>query len=306
MNSPVIAEGFSVSRAAAVPPQQALVDVDGARIAVKELGPRGAETIVFLHGGGPGCNAWTDWAAVGVRLSGEFRCVFIDMAQYGGSSREPIAGKFFSTQSRYVLQVLDALEISSAHFVCQSLGSSVALRLAADRPEAVRSLAMTGATPLTYGVISPAAIMRVARTSLGAYYGGEGPTRAKMRQLLAECEWFDSSRIPDELVELRYQISVDPADLRITSDLSTRGELEDLSDALSAVQAPVLLAYGDSDPFAPPEIPLHLFTRLKNARLVIFKGASHHFPEEDPNAYLYTYRAWLDEVRQSPNKETAL
>ncbi len=145
--------------------------------------------------------------------------------------------------------------------------------------------------------------MKVARASLGAYYGGGGPTLTKMRQLLVESEWFDASRIPEELVELRYRISADPADLRIASDFSLRGELEDLSDTLAAVQAPVLLAYGDSDPFAPAEVPLHLFTRLKNARLVIFKDASHHFPEERPREYLNTYYAWLEEIRNFLKEE---
>lgn len=289
-------------RPGAAVPKKDIIGVKGAEIAVIEIGPANADVLVFLHGGGPGCNAWTDWAGVGTQLSEEFRCIFIDLAQYGGSSKEPITGKFFSTQAGYVHQVLEALNVSSAHFVCQSLGSGVVLRLAADQPDVVRSIAMTGATPLGHGVISPSAMMKVAAANLGAYYGGEGPTLEKMRNLLANTEWFDASRIPDDLVEIRYNISADPADMRLASDFSTRGEMEDLSDTLAAVQVPVLLAYGDADPFAPAEVPLHLFTRLKNARLALFKDASHHFPEENPREYLATYRAWLGEVLESQSK----
>lgn len=277
-------------------PPSTLFKVNGATLSVIEAGPVDSSAIVFLHGGGPGCNAWSDWNLVGIPLSKEYRCVFVDLAQYGDSSREKISGKFFATQAGYLSEVLELLHITSAHFVCQSLGGSVALRLAADSPFLFKSIAMTGATPLTYGVLSRPAMMRVALDALFPYYAGEGPSPQKMRTLLARMEWYDESAIPDALVHERYRFSSRPDDIMIASDMGSRGEFENLDDTLDKVHAPVLLAYGDADPFAPPEVPLHLFSRLKSARLVLFKDASHHFPEEYPEKYLHVYRSWLTEL----------
>ncbi|MGQ4619386.1 alpha/beta fold hydrolase [Nocardia sp. R7R-8] len=271
-----------------------LVSVGDAKLHVIDLGDQNATPVVFLHGGGPGCNAWTDWQQIGERLGDGYRRLYIDFPYYGDSSPTPIQGPIWTGLANLLTGVLESVDVSRAHFVCQSFGGAAAIVLAVERPELFLSLALTG-TVLSRGVLTPPIADRVVRDAVGPYLDG-GPTRDKMRTLLAAVEWFDASAIPDELVEARYQASSRAEHIeRFTRQPDVMGEAQDLDPVLHLNHVPTLLAYGDRDPFAPAEVPLYLFTRFPRARLVLVKDGAHHFPEEIPDTYLAVLTPWLRE-----------
>ena len=259
-------------------------------------GPTDGTPVVFLHGGGPGCTGWNDWHPVGEQLDG-YRRLYVDLPQFGASSYGPIEGPQLTAYARILAGVLDELSVGAVHGVCQSFGGAVATRLAIDEPDRFLSLSLTGSTPFPYGVLSPMRLATVAAQALAPYYEG-GPTPEKLRTLLAVAEWVDADRIPDELVAARFAISSSPEHLALQNIPHVRGVPEDLGPDLGRNTVPTLLAYGDRDPFAPAEIPVHLFSRFPDARLVLFKDASHHFPEEQPDRYLAVARPWLTECEQ--------
>jgi len=269
------------------------IEVSNATINVYDLGEVEATPIVFLHGAGPGCTGWLDWHPVGERLGDAYRRIYVDLPQYGDSSADPIEGPQYATYAGFVRELLDALELGSAHFICQSYGGSVALRLAFDEPERFVSLTLTG-TPAPYGVISPSPLARVAGQVLAPYYDG-GPTLEKLRTLIEQVEWVDPEAIPDGLVEARFSKCSSPEHLALREIKNVRGIPEDLGPDLGRNTVPTLLAYGDRDPFCPAEIPLNLFSRFPDARAIIFKNGSHHFPEELPEDYVTMVRPWLSE-----------
>ena len=46
--------------------------------------------------------------------------------------------------------------------------------------------------------------------SLLAYYGGDGPSREKLAAFIRTYLIYDGAAVPDELIDLRYQASIDP------------------------------------------------------------------------------------------------
>ena len=46
--------------------------------------------------------------------------------------------------------------------------------------------------------------------SLLSYYGGDGPTRDKLAAFIRTYLVYDGSAVPDELIDIRYQASIDP------------------------------------------------------------------------------------------------
>jgi 2-hydroxy-6-oxonona-2,4-dienedioate hydrolase len=266
-------------------PEGSLVAADGVRYHLIELGS--GDPTVFLHGGGPGCTAWTDFGPVAPLFAADRRCYLVDILQYGKSDKCVITGPMWDFHAAKTVALLDTLGVERADFICNSWGGTIALNLAAKYPDRVRSLVVTGSMPVFHGPLAPLPERsRRGRNARDTYYGGSGPTWAKMRELMARLEWFDADAIPDATVTMRYEQSLDPAEqaLAAASD-NPRGDWQDLSGELGQIAAPVLFAWGMYDAFLTPDYPLMLARMVPRGQLYVMDRASHHLQEERPYDY---------------------
>ncbi len=255
----------------------------------------GAPTL-FLHGGGPGCTAWTDFGPVQPLFAADRRCVLVDLLQYGRSAKCRITGPMWDFHADRTAALLDALGIERADLVCNSWGGTIALATAFRHPDRVRRLVVTGSMPVFHGPTAPLPEGgRRGRNARDAYYGGEGPTREKMRALMARLEWYDPAAIPEATIDLRYEQSLDPDEMALAaaSD-SPRGEWQDLSAELPRITAPTLYCWGMQDAFLTPDYPLMLASRMPHGHLYVMDRAGHHLQEERPREYHAVVSAWLD------------
>ncbi|MDX6742394.1 alpha/beta hydrolase [Actinocorallia sp. A-T 12471] len=266
-------------------PEGRMVEADGVKFYVAELG-EGPPTL-FLHGGGPGCTAWSDFGPVAPLFARDRRCVLVDLLQYGRSEKCTITGPMWDFHAAKTVALLDALGIERADFVCNSWGGTIALNLAAKYPERVRSLVVTGSMPVFYGPLAPLPENgRRGRNARDVYYGGDGPTKDKMRELISRLEWYDPEALPDETVTMRYEQSLDPEEIALAarSD-SPRGEWQDLTAELAEISAPVLFCWGMHDAFLTPDYPLMLARMTPHGHLYVMDRAGHHLQEERPADY---------------------
>ncbi len=252
---------------------------------------------VFLHGGGPGCTGWTDFGPVLPHFAARRRAILVDLLQYGRSDKPVIHEGVWDFHARELLALLDALDLAEVDLVCNSWGGTAAIRLASLHPERVRALVITGSMPVFYGPLAPLPEgSRRGRNARDAYYGGEGPTRGKMRDLMARLEWYDPALIPEETVELRYQQSIDPDEVRLGASHGDRGTFQDLTDDLTRLSVPVLFCWGMFDGFLTPDYPLMLARMAPYGHLYVMDRASHHLQEERPGEYARVVEGWLDSV----------
>jgi 2-hydroxy-6-oxonona-2,4-dienedioate hydrolase len=250
---------------------------------------------VFLHGGGPGCTSWTDFGVVAPLFARDRQCVLVDLLQYGRSDKQPISGPRWDFLAASLNRLLGALGVGRADLVCNSWGGTIAISLAANYPERVRSMVISGSMPVFYGPLAPLPEgARRGRNARDAYYGGEGPTRDKMLDLMARLEWYDPAQIPERTVELRYRQSLDPGEMELaghSDDL--RGDWQDLSQELGRIRAPVLFCWGMYDAFLTPDYPLMLARMVDRGHLYVMDKASHHLQEERPHDYHAIVAGWL-------------
>jgi pimeloyl-ACP methyl ester carboxylesterase len=131
-------------------------DSDGVRIRYLDLGE--GEAVVLLHGFA--LSAEVNWGLTGLldSLPQEYRMLALDQRGHGRSDKPHEPEDYGLEFVEDVVRLLDALEIEKAHIVGYSMGGSLALRLAADHPDRVRSVVIGGAgwappgTPLPPGL----------------------------------------------------------------------------------------------------------------------------------------------------------
>ncbi|MEU4155434.1 alpha/beta fold hydrolase [Actinoplanes sp. NPDC026670] len=174
---------------------------------VPAAGPTREHPLVLLHGGGPGATGASNYGRnIDVLAAAGYRVLVPDMPGYGRSSKSLDHSDPFGDLAVFVRALLDTLDIDRAHLVGNSYGGAAALRLALDRPDRVARLVLMGPG----GIGTTRALPTKGLNALLGYYGGDGPSRDKLRSFLRDYLVFDPSGVPDELIDLRYQASIDP------------------------------------------------------------------------------------------------
>lgn len=158
-----------------------VIDVAGTQLHIEDTGaPSGkpdAPAIVFGHGL---LFSGRMFAAQVERLRDRYRCVTID---WRGQGRSPAAtgGYDMDTLTSDAVAVIEHLGLGTVHFVGLSMGGFVGMRLAARRPELVRSLSLldTSAGPEDPDKASSYRL-------LAKVYGllGLGPVRARVEPIM--------------------------------------------------------------------------------------------------------------------------
>ncbi|ERB55546.1 MULTISPECIES: alpha/beta hydrolase [Rhodococcus] len=276
-------------------PKSLYAKADGVTFHYYDLGE--GDPTIFLHGGGPGCTAWSDFGPVAPLFASDRRAILVDLLQYGRSDKCTITGPMWDFHAAKMVALLDELGIERADFVCNSWGGTIALNLAAKYPERVRSLVITGSMPVFYGPLAPLPEDgRRGRNARDVYYGGTGPTLEKLRTLITSLEWFDGSKLPAETLQMRYEQSLDPEEMALAASAdSPRGDWQDLTAELGQIQAPTLFAWGMHDAFLTPDYPLMLARMIPHGHLYIMDKASHHLQEERPYDYYSVVSGFLDQ-----------
>ena len=163
--------------------------------------------LVLLHGGGPGATGASNYARnIDAFASAGYRVLVPDLPGYGRSSKELDHADPFGDLALVVRGLLDTSGIDKAQLVGNSFGGAAALRLALDRPDRVARLVLMGPG----GIGTTRALPTKGLTELMSYYTGEGPSREKLRSFIRDYLVFDAAQLPEELLELRYQASIDP------------------------------------------------------------------------------------------------
>ena len=98
------------------------VDVDGPlKLHYHEAGVGHDQTVVLLHGGGPGAASWTNFSRNIPVLAGRFHVLAVDQPGYGQSDKRAEHGQFNHYAARAIKGLFDQLGLgyhpSTAHSV---------------------------------------------------------------------------------------------------------------------------------------------------------------------------------------------
>jgi 4,5:9,10-diseco-3-hydroxy-5,9,17-trioxoandrosta-1(10),2-diene-4-oate hydrolase len=252
--------------------------VAGKEIFFAEAG-RGA-AVVLLHGGGPGASGLSNFSRNIDALAEQFRVIVPDMPGYGRSSKGVDLADPFGYLADAIRGLLDELGIQRGHLVGNSYGGACAIRLALDTPERVDKLVLMGPG----GIGTTRRLPTAGLNSLLSYYGGSGPSRDKLATFIRNHLVYDGASVPDELIDIRYQSSVDPdvmanPPLRRPSGptaLRTLWRMDLTRDKrLKSLQTPTLVLWGRDDTVNRPAGGPMLLNLMPNAELVMTSHTGH-------------------------------
>jgi 4,5:9,10-diseco-3-hydroxy-5,9,17-trioxoandrosta-1(10),2-diene-4-oate hydrolase len=251
------------------------VTVAGKPMFVAEAGTGPA--VVMLHGGGPGASGVSNYSRNIDALAENFRVIVPDMPGYGRSTKGVDHDDPFGYLADAIRGLLDAMGVDTAYLIGNSYGGAAALRLALDTPDRVERLVLMGPGGIgtTKGLPTP------GLKSLLSYYGGDGPSRDKLETFIRTYLVYDGASVPDALIDLRYDASIDPevvADppLRRPSGLRTLWRMDLTRDSrLKSLRTPTLVLWGRDDKVNRPSGGPMLLNLMPNAELVMTSHTGH-------------------------------
>jgi pimeloyl-ACP methyl ester carboxylesterase len=247
------------------------VEVDGAKVELMEVGA--GDPLVFLHGWGLSPRSYAGGLA---RLtSAGLRVIAPSLPGFGGSDPLPLLHGGMAEQAARVAAALEAAGLEQPAFVVgHSYGGGVALQLATDRPDLVRSLTLVNSVGGAPGPGDRLSDRSYLRWALGA---------------VSELHPLEMARLaPRALRDFVPSALRHPLAFGSTALLALRASLADEASRLVADGMPLLLIWSDRDRLVAPgrlsEVTAQLPPEVVRGRHGWLLSSPSHFAELLRNA----------------------
>ncbi len=234
--------------------------------------------VVFLHGAGMDHSVWALLARAFSHNG--FGVLAPDLPGHGRSGGPALSS--IAALADWTAALIDAAGINAARVIGHSMGSLVALEMAAHHPAKLSAL----------GLIATAAPMRVSDDLLGAAKANDHAAIDMIsiwgygqRAVLGGCEapgmWMLGGAL--RLLE-RASSGV------LFADLSACNAYKDALGAAAKVAVPAAVILGGRDVMSPLKNGKPVATAIQNSRLTVLETAGHMLMSERPNEVLRALR----------------
>jgi 4,5:9,10-diseco-3-hydroxy-5,9,17-trioxoandrosta-1(10),2-diene-4-oate hydrolase len=223
--------------------------------------------VVFVHGSGPGVNAYSNFAPnYKVVAAAGYRSVLPDMIGFGWSSKPTGIDYTLDLFVPTLREFLDALEIKRCVLVGNSLGGAIAIKFAIDHPERVEKLIVMGPG----GIESRETYFKMPGIqAMVSQFVGTGFDRPGLRRLLGLLA-YDPKFVTDELVEERFNVlQTQP------KDVLARMLITDLTPELGKLRCPLLGFWGVEDKFCPSSGYEKILHAVADSRFIMYSRCGH-------------------------------
>ncbi|GAA2619913.1 alpha/beta fold hydrolase [Paractinoplanes durhamensis] len=269
-----------------------------------------AEPAVYVHGLGGSSQNFTDVAGL---LAGRFDAQAVDLPGFGYSDPSPRYSipAFAATLTGY----LEHADRGPVHLIGNSLGGSIAVRVAALRPDLIRSLTLISpAMPFldprrtAHGPYLPVLALPLA-DRIFAWGMTRIPVEEMAEQVLAACfgdpRKASAQRRAEAMDEIRLRYTVEhypSAYLRtlrglvssfLRAYLPGRNSMWRLA---TEITAPTLVIGGLGDRLIDPRVPAQVARAIPDSRLLILPGVGHVAQMEVPRLVARAIVGMLDEI----------
>ncbi|MFO0566019.1 MAG: alpha/beta fold hydrolase [Polyangiaceae bacterium] len=249
------------------------------------------ETLLMSHGLLMNVDLFAPQVAA---LRSRFRCIAYDHRGQGQSAESSLRSIDMGTLAGDAAHVVEKLCPEGVHFVGLSMGGFVGLRLAARRPELVKSLVLIATSAEAEdprNVPKYLAMNLVART-----LGARLLTRSVLEILFGK-SFLRDPRSRDELERWKRHFQ----DLPRSIHRAVTGVIErdSVLPELARIHCPTLVLVGDEDVATPRARAERIVAHVEGAELRVVPRAGHSATVEEPEAVTREISAFLERQRPS-------
>jgi pimeloyl-ACP methyl ester carboxylesterase len=233
------------------------------------------EPLILLHGIGGHAEAFHRNV---VPLGEHYRTIAMDMAGHGYTDPHP-DGPGLAGMADHLLRFLDAMGIEQAHVAGESLGGSVAAKVALEHPERIGKLIFVTGAGLQMGPEADAlsAPGLASLQALSAQAQG-APTRESIRNRLAWLFVDPDASITDELIDMRFNIYTRRRKVYPNAVPPAPGGAlgVDLTpERLNEIKSPFFFLWTDHNPSTPWQVAKMAHEAMPGSKYHVINGAGH-------------------------------
>ncbi|MET8679196.1 alpha/beta hydrolase [Streptomyces sp. NPDC004647] len=280
----------------------------GLNLAVRSRPPAraGLPPALYVHGlGGSSVN----WSALMAELQDRVHGEAVDLPGFGHSSPPDDGDYSITGHARAVVRYLEASGRGPVHLLGNSLGGAVTTRVAAVRPDLVRTLTLVSPAlpelPPQRSAVPTALLAVPGVTALFARMTRAWTAERRTREVLALCYGDPALVDPhgftaaveeyERRLGLPYFWDVMHRSARGVVDAYTLGGQHSLWRQAERVLAPTLLVYGGRDKLVSSRMARRASGAFRDSRLLTLPEAGHVAMMEYPVAVARAFRELLDE-----------
>jgi pimeloyl-ACP methyl ester carboxylesterase len=244
----------------------------GLRVRAAHAGPEDGPPVLLMAGWGASLYMYR--RNIPALATAGFRVAAVDLKGQGLSDK-PRDGREYTLESlvAHVVEVLDAVGMTRAALVAQSMAGAVATRVAIERPHRVARLALV--SPVGFGRVT----MVRALSRLAGVFAPMAPylaTRRVFRHAVDFAWGSRGARATDRDVDEYWAPSADPMFVRSLFLLLRHMDWRTLDAAtLARIRCPLLVIFGTDDRVVSPDDVERIVSRVPDARTLLIPGAGH-------------------------------
>jgi pimeloyl-ACP methyl ester carboxylesterase len=276
------------------PPPSDFIDLRGLVVHLRDEGPRDDPApVVLLHGTSSSLHTWEGWARA---LKTGRRVITLDLPGFGLTG--PFTGDWPAedyrgdTLARFVITLLDRLQVQRFVVGGNSLGGEIAWRMATLQPQRVAGLILVAASGPAHEAQAVPAGLWLARVPVLNRVGEHLLPRSLVATSVASV-YGDPGKVTAALVDRYFELTLREGNRRaLTQRLAARVAGQD-EERIATLKLPTLILWGGRDRLIPPAVGKVFESRVHGSRRVVFDDLGHVPQEEDPARTVEPVREFL-------------
>ncbi|MEW4983259.1 MAG: alpha/beta fold hydrolase [Cycloclasticus sp.] len=233
----------------------------------------GKETVIMLHGGGPGAAGWSNFSRNIDAFSEKYRTILLDCPGFNKSDTIITGDARDVLNARAIKGLMDELNIEKAHLVGNSMGGASALSFSLEFADRLDKMVLMGAGGGGQSMFSPMPLEGIKL--LVTLY--QNPSLEALKKMI-EVFVYDPSLMSDELIESRFENMMrKPEHLEnfMKSFAKSKLIVTDFTPNLSKIGAETFIIWGRDDRFCPLDHGLKFLWGIPSADLHILSQCGH-------------------------------
>lgn len=266
------------------------IHVNDVKLHIRKQGK--GEHLFLIHGSFASLHTWENWEK---ELSKNFTTISMDLPGHGLTG--PSQNEIYTTDyyADLVFALADSLNVDSFSVAGNSMGGTVAWKMALKNPDRIKKLILIDAAgysktktnqpndqPLLFKLLNNKIIAAVSLKITPQFL-----FKLNLMQVFG-----DKSKIKQNQVQRYYDLTLREGNRAATLKRLRNGG-KNLQDSIQYITTPSLIIWGEKDAWIPVANAYRFNSDIKNSKLIIFKEAGHVPMEETPLETLIPAREFL-------------